>query len=638
MPEEALEDGTSRGVSWRNVGGWLVAAGSLVGTGALGVVAGWDQLWVWPVAALILLVPFAMVAYWLQDRFPDLLWPWAERLLSLLAHKFPFVAWLGRQREIRKQNANLLDDFDAALAAYHLTPVPAADRRRLAGSGSLLSPGRLAHRFGGVAGRPSGDALDLVYRERYGQPRLNLWLSGRAELAGELAPVVKVGDRLPRRDDGFPYDADAVRTLLSAQRSFSVDVLAGTLRLLGDLWRRMERYQHFLEANHVPTLKPSPSEVLAHVERQRGLPVNAETLYRLRDPGLALRLLEACEHPDTPDGLRVVHRGIFLAEVDLDAARLRERVARLCLAPRQPEPIRLLHAYLFAKDEHGVASLAQLDSHGAEWIAEARRLCSDPAAELSRLRWDLQAGYWPTARRHIGRATTRPPTTPETGFAAVEAGIDGVPARTGTVLGPRFKEILDAIELDRTLAGLDTYMITFDSHVGELRPMVDCLADPQFEERLDGLGVEFRDAAGDQIYAFGPYTAQTRIGLAPRGTTFEAFYQRFRHDFQVVFDNRATLFPGNTSLQQPVESFDQLELTLNRIDLSRSRYVRFAASRPGVSKLASIRVVYEAIYEKVALTPGERASLLRVVEQVEGRPTQTPTTTPAASAPVPAGT
>ncbi len=478
----------------------LVFVGVLLITGVLGWLIAQGVSWAWPPILLTIVYGVGAVLYRLESsrRFPG----WLAQTVGVMATVWPPIKWLRTSEEVQSLNEAFVDDFNRTLDEYLLERLDPKRSEELAGHVFPLTTRSLAlawvreHPDGGREKEPppSADALELLHHERSGGVTINVWQARREQLIDELVPLIRRSRRVPAPDPVHPYTDADVRALLDALRDFDIELIAAELRAVNRIGGRLQRYAEFLAADGAS--KVADVTALIAAQELGELPAGPSTLFRLESPAETLELMKTIEGCDD-EALGAVHRGIFLAERDIDAGPLKARACAVLLelsAGGATDPTRTLQAYLWEKDQRAKGrragdriTLDELDRDWPTWSRDAEadldgRVAEGFAADLSQLAQRLEAGVWPTRRSVGGEDGGYPPSEP-------------VP-----VAG--HEEVRD----------LDAYMITFDDRHGALGKLVDGLRKP------------------GSIYRFGPYTRNARLGIVPHGMPFHEFVDRLLAD------------------------------------------------------------------------------------------------------------
>jgi hypothetical protein len=480
---------------WKH--GFFVAS-VLVPTAGGGVLFVWLGATVSPLCWSGLGLPMLYAAgpalYHFESKYPG---SWLSEALAVLGERYPPILWWVRYKEAGAANEALVKDFNLTLREYRL------DQLSEKGSGELVARGRkvsIAHvaKYASkhVRGAPSRDALELLHRERSGWPTRSLWLTKKESVLAEIAPILHRSRRIPDPDAVYPYTKNDVRELLGELREFDVDVVAQELRILRDLNKRLESYADFLDQQGLSTQPPKPAGLPTAIRNEAGLPSGPSTLSKLESPVAMLRLMDRVNGFKEGDAFGAVHRGIFLAEYDVRAGPLKEHCWLVSHWDKRatPDPVLILHAYLWEKDRRGVkeapVTLAELDKQWSAWSAHAERSLKearkDLRNELKSLGTQIDAGDWPVRRVDFD--------------GNVIFSTDVQPALS------RHDEVRD----------LDAYLIAFDERSGPVAKLIDSLKTQQ--------------PRGSNTYRFGPYTRFTRLGLLPPNMPFHEFIDRLFAD------------------------------------------------------------------------------------------------------------
>jgi hypothetical protein len=537
--------------------------------GAIALVAALVAPWAWPLIGLPVLYTVGAVLYSLESklRLPG----WLAQSIEVSATIWPPIKWLATSEQVRAANGALVESFNRTLHEYDLEPLSNALSADLAEFARPLRVRALAAEWREERERakeeapdapgvdevvPGVDALELLHRERCGESTFSLWQAEKEKekekdgAVDELAPVVGRGERLPKPDPSYPFSDADIRELLAALRDFDIELLADELRAVNRLGGRLQRYAQFACAYPKQALERKGGIVSLIKTHGDGLPTGRSTLFRLDGTAEILTLMEVIE--DCNDPTRgPVHRGIFLAERDIDPGGLKERACADALRQRHADdktgPVGVLQAYLWEKYRRGAVAIPlratvqqitsdELDSKWTDWSDDAEKTLEAGKTgafwtDLGSLKERLEAGIWPTGRGAPGEAE---PKEAESG----EAEPYPIPL---PVVVPEHDEIRD----------LDAYLITFDDRVGPIAEIVD--------------GLRQRDPD----YRFGPYTRNTRLGILPRGVPFHEFIEKLFSDLDRTLHER---FGRSKDLESKL---DKLEVTVNRVDLAHCRELWF---------------------------------------------------------------
>lgn len=528
--------------------------------GAVGLVAALVAPWVWPLIGLPVLYFAGALLYAGQAkmRLPG----WLTQSIEVSATIWPPIAWLATSEQVRAANGEVVESFSRTLREYELAPPSEELGEELAQLARPLRVRVLATEWTkerAAAGRspdeiiPSVDALELLHRERRGESTFSLWQAEKEEdgFIRELTSVVRRGERLPKPAFRHLFDDADVEALLAALRDFDVELLADELRALNRLGRRLWRYAEFA-SNDPEEALGGTAGIAALVKKHGGaLPTGRSTLFRLGGTTETLGLMEAIEDCDDPT-FGVVHRGIFLAELDADPGALKDRVCAEALHLQgnhgEPDPIRVLQAYLWKKYRRETPkriSCEELDAQWTQWADDAKKKLEGIGAGLFDKDWlglarRLEEGVWPIRRD--------PPEEVEPKKAGSEEVLTEAYPVPMANLAPEHDEVRD----------LDAYLITFDDRVGPIAEIVD----------------ELRSQ--DPGYRFGPYTRNTRLGIVPRGMAFHEFVEKLFSDLDGALHSR---YGESEDLK---DKLDKLEVTVNRVDLAHCRELWFG--RPNLAK------------------------------------------------------
>ncbi len=506
---------------------WWFLAG-LVGSAILISVLVWVGMtrwsWAWYFVILPALYLLTSIGYRYEPRLPA----WASRGLALLAENLSTIAWLKRMLDVRDGNALLIRDLSHTLDEYSLGTICDVSRRRLERRGHLLTIRALARKVAPELPESLDPrCLELLHRERCGLPTMNLWQSHKDDIAELLAPILPRSERLPVQTATYRYEeTDNVEMLLNALRDFEVDLVARELRELISLAGRRGRFVDFLDESGISVEEevPDTGSLAKSIAERNGLPADSATMFRLDDPHFAIEYMEQADTSTGGDGLRKIHLGVFLAERESDCDEQLDRLSRSTApdASEQdggPDPVEVLHAYLWEKQRRaargGLIRLNEVDAEWTDWEALAEEQLGSEAhtQEHGRIRSQLATGCWPTIRDSEGRFET-------------------------AQVMPSHDEVRE----------LDTYLITFDERRGPVANLVDCLSKNnsihrKLKDILETLGIQFA-VEGYELYRFGGFTKNTRLGIVPPGMPFHLFHETFFKDMELVLRNRERLFPN----------------------------------------------------------------------------------------------
>lgn len=383
--------------------------------------------WAWAAVALSILYTAGALLYRWESRLPR----WMAQVIQVAATFWPPIKWLKTSDEVYAANKALVNDFNLTLAEYQLKPLEKERGEELAERARLLKVRTLAEAWteqkapntpsGDGTARPGVDALELFCRERSGKVTVNLWQAQKGDLVHELAPLIRHNWRVSASDQ-YPFSDADVYTLLDSLRDFDIDLIAKELRAVSQLGGRLRRYAEFLRTGREESTRVV-GDITSLVEEHGGeSSTNTSALFGIESPAEILKLMEALEGCDDR-ALGAVHRGIFLAERDFDVGALKELACAVVAqwpANSNTDPILVLQAYLWEKDQRDGEAVTpdELDSNWRKWSDNAKRALESKAAgsfdvDRNRLAYRLEAGTWPT-RRGAHSDNPYPPPPPIT--------------------------------------------------------------------------------------------------------------------------------------------------------------------------------------------------------------------------------
>lgn len=200
---------------------------------------------------------------------------------------------------------------------------------------------------------------------------------------------------------------------------------------------------------------------------------------------------------------------------------------------------------------------------------------------LRNIKNSLSAGNWPE----------KYPDLIETGIgqSAQEHGKAAAIA-TNPYVDRSLRSLLEGVSLETFEKFLETramvgYIVNFDGTGG---PLADVLT--KMKTRVDDNGDPTYHVDGQPKYNFDNYYNNTRIGVVPRGVTFERFCTEFQEDFLAEYRRAAER-----------ESFRGTDVALQRLRLGQS----FTVIEETGHAVEHLRAVVADVF-----TPEERAALL----------------------------
>lgn len=464
----------------------------------------------WTLASLPAIYLLASVLYRYEDRLPG----WLYRLLDIASEHIVTISWLKKKRDVFRDSILLVEDLETTLAEYGLTARPAKRpgvvpdglRNKVTGSGRVPTVRWISKQVAPQVD-PSIDrrVLELLHDERSGLPTLTAWPSVRRDHLDDVVRVLPSSDRLPPPTPSYRYvTAGEIRALVASLRDFDVGLLARELTSLSNLAGRAARMVDFYRRSKI-AVESVPKSLAAEAGRINGLPTSEATMFRIDDPQVALEVLKNLDGTTDGSSVPVVRLGVFLREHEPDSAGLLSHLCRQALAD---EPIGILHGYLWekhARSAHaGDVALEEISGSWLDWEKAAERKLGpgEHNTEHARLKSQLTEGRWPTFRDDRGRFHT-----------------------------------VEAVDHDEVREH-DAYLITFDGS-GPIAMLIDCLMYPSRAPKLKELGV---GGGNLNMYRFGKYTKNTRLGILPEGMPFHEFHETFARDMALVLGNRKALF------------------------------------------------------------------------------------------------
>ncbi len=512
----------------------------------------------------------------------------------------------------------------------------------------------IAERLKDSAPHVSSDLLELLYRERHGPSKQVLWTEEKRYLTPGLAAVLNESGQLPRGEGWFPYQEEDLKRLLDPLQDFALDLVKRELDKLSALWRLVTRYLLFLDENDVGSFldengvvlfrgkkdgwELKTTEMLKFIgEESQGLPVDLHNLNRLDEATLDV-LIWAGEnairgaYPELSaslvHSLCLVSLAIFLTKFDRKDSKMLKTVCEE--VAKEEEAVRIASAYLeFREDLRGewqlggkeFVSVGYLINNWGNRVAEKEKdLGSGFHKELHAIQAGLQKGKW----------STRLPPVVEKTYQEVLKDMGPQVERLKKVVEKR-PQILESLR--RVFVGLSletverylelrtstAYLITFDSQGGSLALLMDCLVSEEKQQKLKELGIRIQVNPRPK-YVFKNYTSNARIGVVPKGKSWEDFYRDFQKDFEKVIAARRELVDewnwDNFKLKD-------IELVAQTFGLSNRNYYAFKHELRRPHAVPRIREVFAEtldLDELIAVIGYEYDEMARITDIIMKRP------------------
>jgi hypothetical protein len=579
--------------------------------------------WIWPVAVVPLgALLFVVVSH---SRLPGR--HFVIKVLELLC---PIIGILLAEQERRQKNSYVVKHIEYTLLFYNLCVLLDAGVRTLdADNRCTLEPDfrekliggmphvaieservkdcakKVAEHLQSIELNSPADLLELLYWERQGATSETgvLWFALRQRLAPDLAKILAKSGRLPERDGHPPYEINDLARILKAFDNFILDLLKIELSRLDTIYHCARRYLAFLDRNDIADQRMTMAAMLGMVDLpidpakssgtmlnvliragkgaiRRAYPVLPDISWTGRDGDFELGTTESAngDGEELLDSLSLISLAVFFTEELAGSLELRSQVCQM--AAQKRKALYIVLGYLeFREDLRNEDRLdgkefVSIDYVVQHWAGRVKKKKDELGRgfdkELAAIRDILWQGDW---LRRVPFLINR---TLEVILTREEQVVERVYDLSAT--RPSIHEALKAIFMTLSLQTIErylearqrtAYLLNFRVEGGCLAPLLNCLVSdvPAKISTLQTFGIDLK--ASDQLkYNFEQYTPFARIGVVPKGWTFDRFCATFQEDFEKLVAARTQLLTAG----QLANPLSDIEVIVSRFGLSGRDY------------------------------------------------------------------
>lgn len=467
--------------------------------------------------------------------------------------------------------------------------------------------------------------ISLLYRETFGDDTQIIFAEIKRDerTLKQLAQVLMQSGHLPPITDGFPYNEEIVHPILKEQEYFDVKAVRDALLEEEKIWVIAQKYLSFMIKNQAADEKHKRKledvlESTRHKEKNSLLARELSNLLSRREMRTLAALLAEGENAlkrgplqnkcggEALPAMNLTSLAMFFTEEQVDHPKLKSAVCKL--AGRSDTAVNQHLAYLQAREELRPESpLADLPYVSVKYVAENWERIIGQLNKSPYYLWDKDIAI---ANLRDGDWWTRVPLLMKRLFRYMDEKFDTVIQAVNSMQKkyPAVEDVLRRIfrglkleTIERLLEAQTAipYLLTFDGQEGNLAEIIDSLSYFDGKENRAKLGknkvLNFH-YKGEEKYFFKQYTRNSRLGVVPKGMTFEEFSKTFERDLIKVYQYRKMLRLKNSQI-------DKFEIIIHRFGLhGRDRYGfdKVEAKSQNKHALPKIRDLFAS-----SLTPNE---------------------------------
>lgn len=554
--------------------------------------------------------------------------------ISLL---LPVVSALLEETKRHSENRAILDKMSECLIFYGLGPVPLGLREELIASRAGRDVvGECARQIAVCLNakypRVTPESIRLLYEERYGDAAY-LWRTKDPTLVQGLAALLADCPGLQSGVSTVPVDRALLEQILWRLETYRFDAVK-------DIWFQVEKFIEFLAKNGLKQLTlPSGGAHLVHRTPASAVSlhltaVEVATTDLLRS--IAAASLAATYQPlpdagwDLPPASSEAERNAAAARL-LEALSLTSLAIFLCefLSPQAPmtravamlagssnEAVQLALAYLEFREDLRTepqldgwefVSVHYLTVNWARRVAQRRKELEGFRREIATIRITLASGEWLTRLPHAVDRTLRNIVAQELRPQVHELR-QAIQDNPGVLASLQrvFRNLqLTTIERFLEARAFTAYLITFDTLGGTFAQLIECLvsSDPAVRKTLAGLKVNL-EVGGKPKYVFKKYTSHVRIGIVPKGWSFDRFYEELQADLAKVIDGREFLLPKLPGAGKRAKPLGRIELIVQRFGLSGRDHYGFRSELRRDHAIPALQQLFSSVLDLNDLMSG----------------------------------
>lgn len=408
-----------------------------------------------------------------------------------------------------------------------------------------------------------------------------------------IPPYVRTDDGLdekaqPIATAQFPARRSDLVPLLLDMDEFTIEGIRDRVHRFKEVWKIANGYLAFLRLNQVPATHYTinSSEVFKTIQRK---------LFRRRRENQYLDILQDRKviipiilneistqlilsaapkrggpKPEWLEGISLISQIIFLHINHTELSEVQKHACRL--AAVNETAVRMNLAYLLLRknppksaSDPGTTFISVKDimEQGEKELVDRQKLSEDGYyKELAAVRANLLDGKW-LNKIHLLREFIHQAMIEDAkdGIQRLDKLIDENPG-IGAVLRRLFMDLnLETIERFLEARSVTAYLLTFDSSHGSMAELIDCFVNEDCRDMLKQAGIK-TSHEGRPIYVFRDYTRNARLGIVPRGMTFDHFYRGFERDLKKLHKVYIK------ELDLPKNDLDDFEVIIHRFGLS----------------------------------------------------------------------
>ena len=448
--------------------------------------------------------------------------------------------------------------------------------------------------------------VELLYWERNSPSTAVLWAREREQFAGGLAEILYKHSRLLNSRNNLTFQQGDFETLLRALPAYTFDQVEQQLEAVTEICHSLRGYLLFLHEHGVPhkMQQPSPGYLLENYLSPDDLPLNPKVLDET-----ILRVLSDIGRQTIHTGFRRLTKTLLdsFCRVSLILFLIGKPTMKAAVCRKAAEDqsvLRIAFAYLeFSEDLHTefelggkkFVSIGYLIRNWAKKVKEKERTLLGFQNEINNIQETLRKGEWVSFLSYMIQET----------FEKVRA-MSNVTQKIYSLVAERpcieesLRRVFNGLTLETVerfleAKAINAYLLTFTTKSGSVARLLNCIvsADKQAELVAMGLSLQVNNLPK---YNYKQYTDNGRIGVVPKGWTFERFYQSFQEDFLKVIDSRRTLVPKD-EWDWEKRDLEKMELIVHRFGLSGRNYYGFISPVTQAYAIQKIQELFAGILD-----------------------------------------
>lgn len=279
------------------------------------------------------------------------------------------------------------------------------------------------------------------------------------------------------------------------------------------------------------------------------------------------------------EGLCLIGAAVFINKYAYELLPLRDEICRRLA--HSPQAILQFLAYLELKEDRentkdpggkDFVTLCELSDQWVDVLLQHSVKREGFCHEISTLRQALEDRHWIS---HLWQLLQR-----VIARLQVQLGDINVLKRTHPAILQSLRRVfgnldLDTIERFLEARTINAYLLTFSNLEGSLATLINSLVLPGCRQQVQDLGLTL-DAENGPKYLLKQYTPRARIGVVPKGWSFQRFQETFEADLDKLIEHQSDL-PCYTA-----RSLNEIEIVVQRFGL-RDHY----SYPPDISPLRS---------------------------------------------------